>query len=289
MGRSGGAARGERCRAAAPRAGHDGAARAQLRLLRPPRKTQVSEGSHQRVALVTGGSRGLGRAMAIRLAGAGHRLVVNYASNADAAEKVVAGIEEKGGEAIAVQADVSQGEQVERLFEEAGERLGPVAVLVNNAGVTRDRLLLRMSAADFDHVIDTNLKSTFLCTKAALRGMLRAKWGRVISIASVAGLVGNAGQANYGASKAGMIGFSKSVAKEVGSRGITVNVVAPGFVATDLTADLVDKAKEVAEGRISLGRFGTPEEIAAVVAFLASDEAAYMTGQVISVDGGLAL
>lgn len=249
----------------------------------------MSEGPHQRVALVTGGSRGLGRAMAIRLAEAGHRLVVNYATNADAAEKVVAGIEEKGGEAIAVQADVSQAEQVERLFEEAGRRLGPVAVLVNNAGVTRDSLLLRMSATDFDHVIDTNLKSAFLCTKAALRGMLRAKWGRVISIASVAGLVGNAGQANYGASKAGMIGFSKSVSKEVGSRGITVNVVAPGFVATDLTADVVEKAKEVAEGRISLGRFGTPEEIAGVVAFLASDEAAYMTGQVISVDGGLAL
>lgn len=249
----------------------------------------MTDGPHQRVALVTGGSRGLGRAMAIRLAEAGHRVAVNYANNADAAEKVVAGIEERGGEAVSLQADVSQADQVERLFEEAGERLGPVSVLVNNAGITRDHLLLRMSVADFDRVIDTNLKSTFYCTKAALRSMLRARWGRVISIASVAGVAGNPGQANYAASKAGMIGFSKSVAKEVGSRGITVNVVAPGFVATDLTADLADKTREQAKGRISLGRFGTPEEISGVVAFLASDEAAYITGQVISVDGGLAL
>jgi 3-oxoacyl-[acyl-carrier protein] reductase len=190
---------------------------------------------------------------------------------------------------VSLQADVSQADQVERLFEAAGERLGPVSVLVNNAGITRDNLLLRMSAADFDRVIDTNLKSTFFCTKAALRSMLRARWGRVISIASVAGVAGNPGQANYAASKAGMIGFSKSVAKEVGSRGITVNVVAPGFVATDLTADLAAKTREQAKGRISLGRFGTPEEISGVVAFLASDEAAYITGQVISVDGGLAL
>ena len=249
----------------------------------------MTEDPHQRVALVTGGSRGLGRAMAIRLAEAGHRVAVNYANNADAAEKVVAGIEERGGDAVSLQADVSQADQVERLFEEVGERLGPVSVLVNNAGITRDHLLLRMSVADFDRVIDTNLKSTFFCTKAALRSMLRARWGRVISIASVAGVVGNPGQANYAASKAGMIGFSKSVAKEVGSRGITVNVVAPGFVATDLTADLADKTREQAKGRISLGRFGTPEEISGVVAFLASDEAAYITGQVISVDGGLAL
>lgn len=249
----------------------------------------MSETSHQRVALVTGGSRGLGRAMAVLLAARGHRLVVNYAHNADAAEKVVAQIEERGGEAISVQADVSSAEEVDALFAEASERLAPVSVLVNNAGITRDGLLLRMSSADFDEVIATNLKSTFLCTKTALRGMLRAKWGRVISIASVAGLVGNAGQANYVASKAGMIGFSKSVAREVGSRGITVNVVAPGFVATDLTADLDEGAREKMRERIALGRFGTPEEIASMVGFLASDEASYITGQVISVDGGLAL
>lgn len=227
--------------------------------------------------------------MAILLAARGHRLVVNYAHNADAAEKVVAQIEERGGEAISVQADVSSAEEVDALFAEASERLAPVSVLVNNAGITRDGLLLRMSSADFDEVIATNLKSTFLCTKIALRGMLRAKWGRVISIASVAGLVGNAGQANYVASKAGMIGFSKAVAREVGSRGITVNVVAPGFVATDLTADLAEGAREKMRERIALGRFGTPEEIASMVGFLASDEAAYITGQVISVDGGLAL
>jgi len=227
--------------------------------------------------------------MAILLAERGHRLVVNYAHNADAAEKVVAEIEERGGEAISVQADVSSAEEVDALFTEASERLAPVSVLVNNAGITRDGLLLRMSSADFDEVIATNLRSTFLCTKTALRGMLRAKWGRVISIASVAGLVGNAGQANYVASKAGMIGFSKSVAREVGSRGITVNVVAPGFVATDLTADLAEGAREKMRERIALGRFGTPEEIASMVGFLASDEAAYITGQVIAVDGGLAL
>ena len=249
----------------------------------------MSETSHQRVALVTGGSRGLGRAMSIRLAQQGHRLVVNYAHNADAAEKVVAEIEERGGEAISIQADVSAADEVDALFTEAAERLAPVSVLVNNAGITRDKLLLRMSSADFDEVIATNLKSTFLCTKTALRGMLRGKWGRVISIASVAGLVGNAGQANYAASKAGMIGFSKSVAREVGSRGITVNVVAPGFVVTDLTADLAEGALEKMRGRIALGRFGTPEEIAGMVGFLVSDEAAYITGQVISVDGGLAL
>lgn len=242
-----------------------------------------------RVALVTGGSRGLGRAMAIRLAGSGHRVVVNYAHNADAGEKVVAEIEEKGGEAISIQADVSSADDVDALFAEATTRLGPVTVLVNNAGITKDELLLRMSPADFDMVIDTNLKSAFLCTKAALRAMLRARWGRVISIASVAGIVGNAGQANYAASKAGLIGFSKSVAKEVGTRGITVNVVAPGFVATDLTADLSEEARERMRERVALGRLGVPEEIAGIVAFLASDEAAYITGQVIAVDGGLAL
>lgn len=242
-----------------------------------------------RVALVTGGSRGLGRAMAVELAGAGHKVIVNYARNAEAADKVVAAIEAVGGEALAIVADVSDEGQVGSLFETAMDTFGPVGVLVNNAGITRDNLLLRMSVSEFDEVVATNLRSVFLCTKAALRQMLKLRWGRVISIGSVAGLVGNAGQANYAASKAALIGLSKSVAREVGSRGITVNVVAPGYVETDLTSGLSDEVKEKAIESITLGRFGEAEEIAAAVRFLASDAASYITGQVISVDGGLAL
>ncbi|MCZ6457234.1 MAG: 3-oxoacyl-ACP reductase FabG, partial [Actinobacteria bacterium] len=202
---------------------------------------QASEG---RVALVTGASRGLGRAIAIRLARSGHRVVVNFARSADAAAEVVAEVSESGGEAVAIGADVSNGEQVGAMFERIKEEIGAVTVLINNAGIARDNLLLRMREDEFDNVIATNLRSVYLCTKAAMRPMLRAKWGRVISVASVAGLVGNPGQANYAASKAGIVGFSKSVAKEVGSRGITVNVVAPGFIDTDMTDALGDDRKE---------------------------------------------
>ena len=242
-----------------------------------------------RIALVTGGSRGLGRAMALRLAQSGHRVAVNYSSNRDAAEEVVAKIVSDGGEAISVGADVSDETEVARLFEEIDDRLGHVAILVNNAGITRDNLMLRMSTEDFDRVIATNLRSAFLCTRAALRGMLRVRWGRIISIASVAGLTGNAGQVNYAASKAGLIGLTKSVAKEMGSRGITANVVAPGYISTDLTDVLGEEVKAAALGSITLGRFGEADEVAALVQFLASDASGYMTGQVIAVDGGIAL
>jgi 3-oxoacyl-[acyl-carrier protein] reductase len=241
------------------------------------------------VALVTGASRGIGRAIAIALGSDGHAVAVNFASRADAAEEVVSEIRAGGGKAEAFQADVSDPDQVEDLFARVGAALGPVAILVNNAGITADNLVLRMSPEEFDRVIDTNLRSAFLCTKAALKGMIRARWGRVISISSVSGIAGNPGQANYAASKAGLIGLAKSVAKEVGSRGITVNVVAPGFVTTDMTGSLSEEVKAGLLSSVSLGRFGEPVEIASTVAFIASEKASYLTGQVIVADGGIAL
>lgn len=247
----------------------------------------MTEGA--RVALVTGGSRGIGKAIALKLSDSGLAVAVNYSSNAEAAGEVVSLVTDAGGQAVSYQADVSNQADVESMFDAISADLGPVQVLVNNAGITRDNLLLRMSPDEFDVVIETNLRSVYLCTRAALRGMLKAKWGRVISIASVAGITGNPGQANYAASKAGIIGFAKSVAKEVGSRGITSNVVAPGFIETDMTDALGEGVKSAAAGSITLGRFGRPEEIAAAVGFLASDEAGYITGQVLAVDGGIAL
>lgn len=242
-----------------------------------------------RVALVTGGSRGIGRAIALHLAGDGHRVAVNYSSNPDAAQSVVQEIVARGGEAVAVGADVSDEEAVGRLIREVGDALGPVDVLVNNAGVTRDGLLARMSSDDWDRVIEVNLRSAFLCSKAVMRGMLKNRWGRIISIGSVSGLAGNPGQANYAASKAAVIGFTKSIAKEVGGRGITVNVVAPGFIETDMTAELGEAALEAAISATAVGRLGRPEDVAAAVAYLAGENAGFVTGQVIVVDGGLTI
>jgi 3-oxoacyl-[acyl-carrier protein] reductase len=242
------------------------------------------------VAIVTGASRGIGRAIAVALASEGAKVVVNYASSASAAEAVVAEINslDNGSEAIAVPADVSKEAEVDSLIKSAIDKWGRVDVLVNNAGITRDTLLLRMKLEDWQSVIDLNLTGVFLTSRAIAKIMLKQKSGRIINIASVSGLMGNAGQGNYSAAKAGVIGFTKTVAKELASRGITVNAVAPGFIATDMTADL--KNTEEILKFIPLGRYGQPEEIAGMVRFLAADPAAaYITGQVFNVDGGMVM
>jgi len=240
-----------------------------------------------RVALVTGGSRGIGSAIAYKLAADGMAVAVNFASSKDAALEVVAAIEAAGGVAIAVGADVSDEAAVGEMFDAVEERLGPVEVLVNNAGITRDGLAPRMSTEDFTRVLEVNLTSAFLCSRRAMRPMMKARWGRIVSITSVAGIGGNAGQVNYSASKAGLIGFTRSLAQELGKRAITVNAVAPGFVETDMTNDVAKSRGEEIAARVAVGRMGTPEEIAAAVAFLASDDASYVNGHVLVVDGGL--
>jgi 3-oxoacyl-[acyl-carrier protein] reductase len=241
------------------------------------------------VTIVTGSSRGIGRAIALELGRQGCKVVVNYAANAVLAEEVVALIAQEGGEARTVQADVSVAEQAQALVDATIAAYGTVDILVNNAGITRDMLLMRMSEEDWDAVLDTNLKGAFHCIKAVQRVLLRKRSGRIISIGSISGLVGNVGQANYAAAKAGLVGLTKSLAKELGSRNITVNVVAPGFVQTDMTAKMPQELMQQALAHIPLGRIGQPEDVAAAVAFLASPAAAYITGQVLCVDGGLAL
>ena len=243
----------------------------------------------EKVAIVTGASRGLGRATALALAAEGAKVVVNYAGNAAKAEEVVNEIRSLGGTGIAVQADVSLAGDVERLVANTLTEYGKVDILINNAGITRDTLVLRMKEEDWDSVLNTNLKGVFLLTKAVAKHMLKQRSGKIINLTSVIGLTGNAGQGNYAAAKAGVIGFTKSMAKEFGSRNITVNAVAPGFIATDMTENLSDEIRSKLTEEIPLKRLGAPADVARLITFLVSDEANYITGQTINVDGGMVM
>ena len=241
-----------------------------------------------KVALVTGASRGIGAAIAKRLAADGFRIVVNYAGNTAKAEEVVSAIVDAGGEAIAVQADVADAEQVKALLKTALDTYGHLDCVVNNAGITRDGLLMRMKEADFDAVLNTNLKGAFLVTQAATRPLLKTS-GRIINIASVVGITGNPGQANYVAAKAGLIGFTKSVARELASKGVTANAICPGFIETDMTDELTEAQRNQTLDQIPLKRFGQTDDIASLVSFIASDNARYITGQTLAVDGGMTM
>ncbi len=242
-----------------------------------------------KIALVTGSSQGIGRATALRLAQEGADIVVNYRSNAAAAEATKATIAGLGRQCVSIQADVSLEEDVARLFAEANQQLGSIAILVNNAGTTRDKLILQMSLDDFEHVLNTNLRSAFLCTRAALRGMMKARWGRIVNITSVAGLLGSAGQANYAASKAAIAAMTISTAREMASRNITANAIAPGFIPTELTSSLSEQQRKYIVDSTPLGRMGSAEEVAAAVAFFCSPDAGYITGQILCVNGGMAM
>ena len=243
----------------------------------------------RRAALVTGGAKGIGRAICRALAENGMNIAVNYAGSAAAAEETAAACRALGVQAVTLQADVRSPEACQKLVEDTVAAFGRIDVLVNNAGITADKLLLRMTEADFDNVLATDLKGAFFCTKAACRFMMHQRYGRIISVSSVVGLHGNAGQANYAASKAGLIGLTKSTAKEYAARNITANVVAPGFIATDMTAVLSEPARAAAQAAIPVGKIGHAEDVAAAVAFLAGEQAGYITGQVLCVDGGMGM
>ena len=242
-----------------------------------------------KTAIVTGGSRGIGRAVCLELARRGCNIVLSFAGNTAAADQTVSDCQALGVQALAVQGNVADADAVKALFDAALKQFGAIDILVNNAGITRDNLLMLLKEEDFDAVVDTNLKGTFLCMKAAVRPMMKQRHGRIISLSSVVGLHGNAGQVNYAATKAGVIGMTKSLAKELAGRNITVNAVAPGFIDTDMTAVLPEKAKEAILASIPMARLGAAEDVASAVAFLASEEAGYITGQVLAVDGGMSM
>ena len=242
-----------------------------------------------RVALITGGAKGIGKAISLKLASLGYRVAINYRSSSQAATSLVDQITASGGVAMSVAGDVSSSDDVKGIFSSVAAELGPVEILINNAGITRDGLLMRMKDSDWDSVIDGNLKSAFICSREAIKSMSKGRWGRIVNMASVVGLIGNPGQANYCSSKAGLIGLTKSVAREYAQRGVTVNAVAPGFVQTDMTDNLPQQVKDDMMRSIPAGRPGSVEDIASAVAFLVSDEASYITGQVLAVDGGMTM